>query len=219
MKTVIMAAGAGSRLKHLTADRPKTMLKIFEKTLIYYIVTALLKNEMSDITVVLGYQHEKLTKYLGDTFPNVNFNFIINPDYKSKDNIYSLYLASPHLQGDDLLVINADLFCEDILIKKAIEAPFNAMMVDGNAQYTEEASKVKIDEAGYISNIGKNFTKEEWSGEYIGILKLLKNSTQLYFEQIAQMVKGGDVHVGYSYGLRKILPIIGLKPVFTDQFL
>lgn len=219
MKTIILAAGLGSRLKAVSPDRPKAMLEIYKKTLIYYTITALKKNGVTDITMVLGYQYEKLIKYLMENFRQVNFRFIINPEYKSKENIYSLYLALRGQPEEDLLVINSDIFCEDRIIKTALEAPFNAMIVDADAEYTAEGTKVCIDEAGCISAVGKDLPPGQSSGEYIGILKLLGQSAGLYAGQIAQMVDQGQVHVWYPYALRQLLPEIRLRPIFTESLL
>ena len=219
MKTVILAAGIGSRIKSLTCDKPKSMLKIMKKTLIYYTVSSLVKNDITEIYIVVGYQHEKLINYLKTSFPEITFNFIINTDYDKKENIYSLYLSLPYIQGEDILIMNSDLFCDEEIVRKAIVTPSDMMVVDRDAEYTMEATKVKLDANGWISAIGKDLPPDESAGEYIGILKLQKGSADLYFGQITQMIQNGQDQIWYPYALRQILPEIKIKPFFTGKLL
>lgn len=219
MKTVILAAGMGSRLKSLTQDRPKTMLEINERMLINYIVSVLLKNQITDITVVVGYQYEKIIKYLEESFPEAKLKFIVNTEYRSKENIYSLYLAIPYIKNNDLLIINSDIFCDAKIIKMAIDTCSNSMIVDADVEYTLEGTKVKINETGYISEIGKDLSQDKSDGEYIGILKLGKDSADIYLEQIQKMIATGNDHVWYPYALRMILHELKIKPIFTDGLL
>lgn len=195
------------------------MLEINKRMLIHYIVTALLKNQITDIIVVVGYQYEKIVKYLEESFSEAKFKFIVNTEYRRKENIYSLYLAIPYIKNNDLLIINSDIFCDAKIIKMAIDACNNSMIVDVDVEYTLEGTKVKINEAGYISEIGKDLSPDKSDGEYIGILKLGKDSVGIYLEQIQKMIANGNDHVWYPYALRMILPKLKIKPIFTDGLL
>ena len=219
MKAVILAAGKGSRLKDLTNDTPKCMIDVLGQPLIDRTISALIGCGVTEIVIVAGYQHEKLTGHLKKRFHNVRLTFILNPEYQTKENIYSLYLTIPYLADDDVLLLNSDIFCENALLKQAIAEPNNTMVVDKHVKFTQEATKVMIDESGYISYISKEIPAKQTHGEDIGIIKLLSKSTALYFEQISQMVKNSNVHIWYPYALNMILTDIKLKPIYTDGML
>lgn len=53
------------------------------------------------------------------------------------------------------MIMNSDLFCDEEIVRKAIVPPFDRMVVDRDAEYTIEATKVKLDANGGISAIGK----------------------------------------------------------------
>jgi len=216
MKVFIPAAGTGSRLRPLTANRPKTMLHIMGYPIIYHLITGLIDNGVNDILIVSGYKHEVLADYLNDTFPDVNLNIVYNDRYLTMNNIYSLHLAEECLRGHDVLIVNSDVFCDPELLKKALRAPLDTMVVDVDAPYTREATKINIDAEGFIDKISKELESEQNDGEYIGIMKLSKHSAEALLAQASAFIKRGNTQVWFVYALNKILDQIKLKPIFTE---
>lgn len=214
-----MAAGRGSRLDALTLDRPKTLLTINGSTLLSGILSSLLKHGIADIIVVLGFQKEKIIAEIKNNFPQNNVQFVWNPEYQSKENIFSLFSALPFIEYSDLLILNSDLFFQDGILERLLCEPADAIMIDPTSEFTEEATKVKLNEGGFVADIGKDLLPAESDGESIGMLKLTQHSMKLYGEQIAAMVERGETQVWYPYALKNILPQIHLKPVSTSTFL
>jgi len=60
MKAVILAAGIGYRLLPYTKNIPKALIKINNKPILGYILDALIKNNINDIIIVVGYKKEKI---------------------------------------------------------------------------------------------------------------------------------------------------------------
>ncbi|MBU4456362.1 MAG: NTP transferase domain-containing protein, partial [Nanoarchaeota archaeon] len=54
MKAIIIAAGMGSRLEHLTKDKPKCLLEFCGKTLLEHQLTAIRNNNISNISLIKG---------------------------------------------------------------------------------------------------------------------------------------------------------------------
>lgn len=219
MEAVILAAGRGSRLGALTQDRPKTLLPLQGHTLLSGILSSLLRHGITDVTLVLGFQPEKIIAEVNKNFPQVNFQFVLNSEYQSRENLYSLFLALPFIENRDLLILNADLFFEDGILENLLKEPADAIAVDFSSEFTEEATKVKLNEAGVVMGIGKDLRPTESDGESIGMLKLTQHTAKLYGEQITAMVERGETKVWYPYALKKILPQLHLKPVPTGTFL
>ncbi len=70
MKAVILAAGKGTRMQHLTTAVPKPMLQIAGKPILEYIVQALVKNNVREIFIITGYRAEVVEQYFktGEAF-------------------------------------------------------------------------------------------------------------------------------------------------------
>lgn len=66
MKAVVMAGGAGSRLRPLTINHPKPMVPMVNKPVIGHIVDLLKRHGIKDVVVTLQYRAEDIQDYLGD---------------------------------------------------------------------------------------------------------------------------------------------------------
>ena len=66
MKAIIMAGGEGSRLRPLTCDCPKPMLKLLGRPMMEYAIRLLKRHGIEDIGVTLGYLPDAVRDYFGD---------------------------------------------------------------------------------------------------------------------------------------------------------
>ena len=67
MKAIILAAGIGSRLRPLTNDKPKCMVKLLDETLIERQIKIFHSYDINDNTIVTGYKSEVID------MPGVNY--------------------------------------------------------------------------------------------------------------------------------------------------
>lgn len=63
MKAVILAAGKGTRMKHLTASRPKPMIEICRKPLLEHILVALRDSGIREFIIITGYLAEQVENH------------------------------------------------------------------------------------------------------------------------------------------------------------
>lgn len=66
MKAVILAAGKGTRMKELTNELPKPMLRVHGKPILEHILCGLLGAGIRDVFIVTGYRAEVVEDYFGD---------------------------------------------------------------------------------------------------------------------------------------------------------
>ncbi|OGR67270.1 MAG: hypothetical protein A2081_01355 [Elusimicrobia bacterium GWC2_61_19] len=66
MKAVIIAGGAGTRLRPFTFSIPKPLLPVGEKPILEHIIRRLRSLKITDITLTLGYGAELIEAYFGD---------------------------------------------------------------------------------------------------------------------------------------------------------
>ena len=66
MKAVILAAGKGTRLRQLTANRPKPMVKVGNSTALERIMGGIAQAGSREFVLVVGYRKEVIERYFGD---------------------------------------------------------------------------------------------------------------------------------------------------------
>lgn len=106
-KAVILAAGAGIRMVPIHTETHKALLEIKGETLIERQIKQLHAVGVKDITVVSGYLKERL-EFLIDKY---DVSLVYNPEYFTKNNLYSLYLVRKKLEN--CYVVPCDLWCEE----------------------------------------------------------------------------------------------------------
>lgn len=102
MRAIILAAGLGTRLRPMTNNTPKALVKVKDKPLVEYQIEYLKEKGIDEITIVVGYLHEQFD-YLKEKY---NVKLVLNDKYAEYNNFYSLYLVKDYLA--DSYVIDAD---------------------------------------------------------------------------------------------------------------
>src|SRR2546421_8602344 len=66
MKAVILAAGKGTRMKELTNEVPKPMLRVQGKPILEHILEGIIAAGIRDVFIVTGFRAEAIERYFGD---------------------------------------------------------------------------------------------------------------------------------------------------------
>src|SRR4030095_12931347 len=187
-RAVILAAGNGKRMGRLTVDRPKTMLDVDGRALIDRELDALAACGVVDVTIVVGYQHERLRDHLGS-----RVRFIENARYKETNSLYSLWLARETLK-DGAVVMNSDILVSQALMAKLIDAPVeDAVLVDTHSTLGEEEMKVKLWQ-GFAIDFSKELAPWDADGENVGILKFGPRGGRRLVEHLAALIAAEEIN-------------------------
>src|SRR5436305_816860 len=65
-KAVLLAAGKGTRMRDLTADLPKPMIKVRNKPVLLHIIEGLQTAGIKDFLIIVGYRGDVVRDYFGD---------------------------------------------------------------------------------------------------------------------------------------------------------
>ncbi|MBR3591560.1 MAG: aminotransferase class I/II-fold pyridoxal phosphate-dependent enzyme [Clostridia bacterium] len=210
MQAVILAAGMGKRLKELTQDNTKCMVKINGVTLIERMLRQIDKHNLSKIVIVVGYEGQKLIDYIA-TLKNLKtpIVYVDNPIYDKTNNIYSLSLAQDYLCAEDTLLFESDLIFEDSIIDLLLNDPRPSLALVDKYESWMDGTCLKIDDHDNITAFipGKNFKYAEKDEYYktVNIYKFSKNfSRNSYVPFLNAYIKALGENEYYEQVLRVI---------------
>ena len=169
MQAVILAAGASRRLRPLTDNTPKCLLKVGDKTLLQLTMDNVIQNGIKDFVFVTGYLNPMIEVFVKANYPGINSVFLDNKDFENNNNSYSLWMTRTAVSGSMLLLDSDILFDKDIITKLLNSGKENALAVNFTDELDEEQMKVALDEDGSVRQIGKHLQLEDSAGESIGI--------------------------------------------------
>ena len=127
MQGMILAAGMGKRLKDLTKDNTKCMVKVNGVSLIERMLSQLDRLNLSRIVIVVGYKGDLLKNYIQGLGVKTPITYVENPIYDQTNNIYSLFLARDYLCQADTLLLESDLIFEDTVLNEIINDPRDSL--------------------------------------------------------------------------------------------
>ena len=198
MKAIILAAGIGSRISPLTNNYPKSLLKIYDKTILEMMISHIQDCHINDIVFVTGYLEEQIKEYVNINFPDLKAYFVTNEKYAETNTGFSLLLAKDFVENSDFIKFDADVVFDKEILKKLIECPYeNALCIDKNIHLDAEEIKVIIDDKNKILKASKTVDPQKAIGESIGIEKIGKNTAKLLFQELEEVMKDKKNHQEY----------------------
>ncbi len=182
MHCVILAAGTSSRLRPLTDSTPKCLLNVGNRSILERTIRAVFHAGVIHFTVVVGFQDWMVKNFLKRNFPSLDFTFIVNNQFDTTNNAFSLLMAREEIEGHELLLLDGDIVFDDELIPLLIKSPHQSCLaVRTNGSVGEEDVKVEVTDRKEIVRIGKEIALASAYGESIGIARFSRgNTTQLF---------------------------------------
>jgi choline kinase len=214
MKAIILSAGQGSRLGHLTDDRPKCLIDFNGRTLLDRQLDTLAANGIDEAVVVTGFHDELVEAAIAARSGGPKVRTVYNPFYKVADNLGSLFIARHELEGD-CLVWNGDTLVSEQLMSRVVgnDRQGIAVTIDRKDGYDADDMKVVVDGGGQLHAIGKRLPLEEVNAESIGLLAFRGGGAELFREWIEKVIRTGEgTTIWY---LRVIHQIAQEHPVWT----
>lgn len=181
MKAIILAAGEGKRLRPLTDNVPKCMVKLFNKTILDHQISVFHKCGINDLVIVTGYRSESIN------LPNLRY--YKNSNYQKTNMVETLFCAAKELDSS-VIVSYGDIIFEKRILEKLIESKYDCSVVIDKSwkkywslrfnEPLEDAESLQMDENNFIMNIGQKISNiNEVHGQYIGLMKFQNNGLSI----------------------------------------
>ncbi len=175
-RAIILAAGQGTRLRPLTDDKPKALVKLAGRPLIDYQLQTMSACGITDIHIAGGYR--------ADVLQRLGLPTTINPRFASTNMVASLLCAREFITSDeDLLISYGDIVYEPQNLQAVMASPAEiALMIDldWRALWTlrqedplQDAETLVMDAEHNVLELGKKPDGyERIQGQYTGLIKV-----------------------------------------------
>ena len=204
---VILAAGMASRLRPLTNDRPKCLLTVGNRPLLQRTMDALCQQQagIDEFVVVTGYLHEQIEQFLTSHYPDKTIHFIYNADYQTTNNIYSLWLARPFIDGKDFILLDSDILFDPSIALRILSQTDTVLALNRH-ELGDEEIKVIVDQDNRVMEISKTCSTSDAIGESVGIEKMNAEYSKALFTELRQMIDNeGLVNVFYEMAFERLI--------------
>ena len=185
MKAIILAAGMASRLRPLTLTTPKSLLKVGERSLLQRSMDALIANGVREFCIVTGYLHEMIEDFVKEQYADsIKVTFVYNKVYETTNNIYSLWLARPFAEGEEVLLLDSDLLYDPQIVTRVLAA-----------------------DAPNVLTLIRHELGEDAAGESLGIEKMGREYTRALYRELEPMMNREHLeNVFYERAFERLIP-------------
>jgi choline kinase len=172
---LILAAGAGRRLRPYTDTLPKALVPLDGgRTVLHSTLENFAEVGLRDVAIVVGYCADAIERRV-EAFERelgVSIELVHNDRAEEWNNAYSLWCAREHLARGAVLA-NGDTLHPASVERTLLEVdrPNVTLALDCLKSLHDEEMKVELDAAGRVAAISKSLPWDA-AGEYIGVAVL-----------------------------------------------
>lgn len=212
MKSIILAAGRGSRMMEMTSSKPKCLVEVNGKAILDRQLDILKDiEEIEEIGVVTGYLSEQLKRHRITNFHN--------PDWADSNMVVSLLAADEWLSNYECIVSYSDITYESDTINILKECSHDISIVyDVNWQklwswrfkdpLTDAETFRLTDDKEYLKEIGNIPTStDEIEGQYMGLLKFTPNGWKLVKNTLNQIPLAHKAKIHMTTLLQRLIDL------------
>ena len=198
---IILAAGVGSRIRPLTDNCPKSLLKVGEETILNRMLENIQANGIHEVVFVLGYLEEQIKSHVKNEFPSLNTHFIRNDLYAETNTGYSLMLALDLIKDSAFVKFDADVVFENEILENLLDCQYaDCLCVDKNINLDAEEIKVIIGDDNRVVKASKTVNPKDAAGESIGIEKISSKTAKLLLKELQIMMDDKKNYQEYYEG-------------------
>jgi len=182
MRPIIIGAGRGSRLAHMTEEIPKTLVPVMGRPMLEWILDALAAGgfQRKDVVYICGYQADVIrAKY-------PEFTYVENREWERNNILLSLLHAREHMQGG-FVSTYADIVYRGAVVRGLVDAPYAMALgcdTDWRRRYRDRSQHPETDgeklraSGARVTEISRKIPPADAQGEFIGVTKFTKDGAR-----------------------------------------
>ncbi len=213
MKSIILAAGKGTRIPEFSKKKPKCLIKLNGKSILKRQINFYKKLKINKIVIVRGYKKKFLN------FKKIKY--INNKNYKINEQLDSLFSAQQELD-EEVIISFSDIIYDFKMLKKiycskkgqiilAIDKNWKKRYKYRYDHPISQADKVELNKQNLVKSIGKDISIKKTHAEFLGLLKISKEGTKIfkiYFKKLKKIKSSKmQIHHFINYLIKKKIKV------------
>lgn len=215
MKAIILASGIGKRLRPLTNDKPKSLVKINDKTILEHQLDILIKCNIKNVIITTGPFQDIVENFVKKKYPDLTVEYVHNPKYNSTNYIYSLWLTRQFIDDDIIILIHGDLYFTLDVLKEVIGSVGNSVIINKLIKPSKKDFKALI-ENERILKIGVGFFGKN-TFSCMPLYKFLTKDFLIWMKEIEKEIKNGNDNIYAEDAFNAISDKLLLEPVYVTK--
>jgi choline kinase len=214
MRAILLAAGRGRRLGQ---DLPKCLLSIEGRTLLERHIEILAAVGISALTIVVGYQKEKIYEHIASLKSALPIEFVENPRFVH-GSIVSLQVAADHLVAGGIWM-DADVLYPPGLMRLLVDSKHdNCVLADGRSEETGEEMMLGT-RAGRVHKIARRVGKDwDFAGESVGFARVGREGAKVMKRFLDEEVAAERLDQEYEAAMDRAFAAIPFGYERVDAF-
>ena len=218
MQAIILAAGTGSRIPHITKHKPKGFILLGDKTLIEMSLDKLIKHGIKDIRIVAGYKSE-FYENLAKKYNGI-VSVVKNEDYEITGSMHSLYVARNDI-SKDFLLLESDILYDEAGIEALLTAQQKDVVLASGTTNSGDEVYIEVDKNSFLVNVSKKSSDlASIHSEFTGLNKISISTYEkmcLIYEENSD--RWSDKLEYEQFAIRKVSEFLDFYVLKIDDYL
>src|SRR5580698_8433087 len=151
---MILAAGFGTRLSPLTYFRPKPLMEIAGKPIIYHLIKTLEKAGVKDVIINLHYQPQLIERYIAKTKFKTRIHLIHEKNILGTAGAIKNAVKKLNLKNHSMAIMHGDIFCDIDLHPHLLNKSYALLIGNKHQQISGYQGSFSINNQSDITELG-----------------------------------------------------------------
>ncbi|WP_158542715.1 NTP transferase domain-containing protein [Lujinxingia litoralis] len=207
-EAILLVAGTGSRLRPLTADRPKCLLEVGGQALLKRLLDQLAEVGIKRAVLVTGYLHERMVETVASWSLGLDVAFAPNPTFDTENNAISTLVGMRELKGRSFLLCDGDILLRQTtwvadLLRDERENVLTMIRFD---TLGHEEMKIRLGHREAIEGLSKGLDPASAHGESLGVQKVGPSAFSTLIERLSSLNDEERVRLYYEDVFAELIP-------------
>ncbi len=198
---VLLAAGNGSRLQPATHTVPKCLSEINGVPILEQQMRCLQRWGFDRLVMVVGHLDARVRDFLDRAETGLTIDYVVNPQYRTTNNIYSLWLAQKHI-SEPFLLLECDLFFKEGALSNML---YPNKVAVSQVRPWMKGTTVSVDSDRRITRFRVGHHAEPFEFKTVNIYSFSMATWNAMRPRIEQRIRSGNVDDYYEVVLSEMV--------------